>query len=337
MGCRLAAGGGDVTKESTTESALVRAWYAVGEWIGAHLMLVVPIMVAIGMLVPEALLPFKPYIPTFFALMTLQNSLTNDASAMVGALRRPGALTVIVLWVHVAAPALVWAAASLAFGADSATVAGVVLEYSVPIGTSTVMWIGLFQGDMALGLSALLVSACASPFTIPVALKLLVGATISFDTIGMMRSMAFMVAIPALIATVANALTHGRSARLARPTMPAARLLLPLIVGTNATSLADYVRHPTWQLAGILLFMLACAMASFLVGMAIARWLDRDNRSRFVATSFCCSIRNVSVGAVLATQYFGPEALFPAVITTPFQQVLAALFGKIMERRLGKE
>ena len=319
---------------NVTESALARAWYAVGEWIGAHLMLVVPAMVAIGVLFPQVLLPLKPYIPTFFALMTLQNSLTNDAGAMRRALHRPGTLAIIVVWVHVIAPLLVWVAASLAFGADSATVAGVVLEYSVPIGTSTVMWIGLFQGDMALGLSAMLISACVSPFTIPAALKVLVGATIAFDTLGMMQSMAYMVAIPALIATAANALTHGRSAKLARPTMPAARLLLPLIVGTNATSLADYVRHPTWQLAGILTFMLACAVASFLVGMGIAHLFDRNDRRRFVATSFCCSIRNVSAGAALATQYFGPEALFPAVITTPFQQVLAALFGKIMERRL---
>lgn len=325
-----------MAESNLTEPAFARVWYAIGEWIGAHLMLVVPGMVAVGVLFPQALLPFKPFIPTFFALMTLQNSLTNDASAMARALRRPCALAIIVVWVHVIAPVLVWAAASLAFGANSATVAGVVLEYSVPIGTSTVMWIGLFRGDMALGLSAMLVSACVSPFSIPAALKLLVGTTIAFDTLGMMQSMAYMVAIPALVATAANALTHGRSAKLARPTMPAARLLLPLIVGTNATSLADYVRHPTWQLAGILAFMLACAVASFVVGVVIARLLDRHDRARFVATSFCCSIRNVSAGAALATQYFGPEALFPAVITTPFQQVLAALFGKIMERWLGR-
>jgi predicted Na+-dependent transporter len=67
--------------------------------------------------------------------------------------------------------------------------------------------------------------------------------------------------------------------------------------------------------------------------MLVARVVSRDN-SRFVAVSFSCGIRNVSAGAVLASQYFGPEVMFPAVIGTLFQQFLAALFGRVMERTL---
>jgi predicted Na+-dependent transporter len=60
------------------------------------------------------------------------------------------------------------------------------------------------------------------------------------------------------------------------------------------------------------------------------------DKPTFVSLSFCCGIRNVTAGAVLATQYFGPEVLFPAIIATPFQQVLAAAFGRIMERALAR-
>ncbi|MBR3318396.1 MAG: bile acid:sodium symporter family protein [Atopobiaceae bacterium] len=312
-------------------------WLALGDWIGSHLTLIVPAGVAIGMLCPRALLPIKPAIPTLFAIMTFQNSLKNDPSSLRRVLHRPGVLAAILAWVHVVAPLITWAIASAVFGPNSNTVAGVVLEYAVPIGASTVMWVGMFEGEIALALSALLASTLVSPFSIPLTLKLLVGATIAFDSAQMMASMAYMVAIPALAATVAYVLTRGQSARLHRPTVPVSRLLLPVIVATNATGLADYVRRPSLHLFQILVLMLAFAIASFVVGMLLARRLSGDKRDRFVATSFCCGIRNVSVGAVLASSYFSPEVMFPAIIGTPFQQVLAALFGRMMQHVLEME
>lgn len=313
------------------------AWIALGDFIGAHLMVIVPVGVAIGVLMPQALLPLKPLVPTFFAIMTFQNSLSNDLSAMRVALRRPSAILVTLLVVHVAMPLAVFGLSTLIFGAGSATVAGVVLEYTVPIGASTIMWIGMFSGELALGLSTLLASTLISPFSIPLTLKLLVGTVVEIDVWGMMANMAYMVAVPALVATVFNEVSHGWAKReLAPATTPVSRLLLPVIVATNATGISEPLHHLTPRLVGIMALMLLFAVGSFLLGMTIARRLSRNNDARFVAVSFCCGIRNVTAGAVLASQYFGPEVMFPAIIATPFQQVLAALFGRIMERRKPK-
>lgn len=313
------------------------AWIALGDFIGAHLMVIVPVGVAIGVLMPQALLPLKPLVPTFFAIMTFQNSLSNDLSAMRVALRRPSAILVTLLVVHVAMPLAVFGLSTLIFGVGSATVAGVVLEYTVPIGASTIMWIGMFSGELALGLSTLLASTLISPFSIPLTLKLLVGTVVEIDVWGMMANMAYMVAVPALVATVFNEVSHGWAKReLAPATTPVSRLLLPVIVATNATGISEPLHHLTPRLVGIMALMLLFAVGSFLLGMTIARRLSRNNDARFVAVSFCCGIRNVTAGAVLASQYFGPEVMFPAIIATPFQQVLAALFGRIMERRKPK-
>ncbi len=320
--------------ESTRPFSL---WMGLGEWIGAHLMLIVPAGVVIGVLFPQVLLPLKPLVPTFFAIMTFQNSLSNNLTAMRAAVQRPWIIIITILMVHLAMPLLVFALASLLFGPTSPTVAGVVLEYTVPIGASTIMWIGMFAGEVALGLCTLLVSTLISPFTIPLTLKLLVGAAVEIDALGMMGSMAYMVALPALVATVFNEASHGWAQRkLAPATTPVSRLLLPVIVGTNATGISEPLHHLTPTLVGIMILMLCFAIGSFLVGMVIARRLSRGNEERFVAVSFCCGIRNVTAGAVLASQYFGPEVMFPAIIATPFQQVLAALFGRIMERRKSK-
>ena len=312
-------------------------WQRIGTFIGAHLMVIVPAGVIVGVLFPQTLLPIKPLIPTFFAIMTFQNSLSNDLAAMRVAVRRPWPIIITLLVVHLLMPLAVFGIASLIFGAGSATVAGVVLEYTVPIGASTIMWIGMFSGELALGLATLLVSTLVSPFTIPLTLKVLVGTTVQIDTLGMMGNMAYMVAIPALLATVLNEVSHGWAQRtLAPATTPLSRLLLPIIVATNATGIAEPLRHLTPQLVGIMALMLGLAVGSFLVGMALARMLSKGDESRFVSLSFSCGIRNVTAGAVLAAQYFGPEVMFPAIIATPFQQVLAALFGNLMQRMLAR-
>lgn len=43
-------------------------------------------------------------------------------------------------------------------------------------------------------------------------------------------------------------------------------------------------------------------------------------------------MRNISAGAVIAGAYFPAETLFPVMIGTLFQQILAAFYGSMMRR-----
>ena len=310
-------------------------WQALGRFIGDHLMAIVPLGVAVGVLFPHVLMPLKPVVPTLFAFMTFQNSLSNDLGAMRVALRNPAALIIVVAVVHLVMPLLVYAIASIVFGPASPTTIGAVLAFSVPIGASAIMWVGMFEGELALGLSALLVSSLVSPVTIPVTIKVLLGATVEVDALGMMGNMAYMVAIPALVATILNERSHGWAKHVLSPAiMPVSRVLLPLIVATNATGISSHLLNLTPQLVSVMLLMLCFVVGGFALGMAVAHRVAGADGARFVAISFSCGIRNITAGAVLAAQYFGPEVLFPAIIGTPFQQVLAAAFGKTMERAL---
>ena len=78
-------------------------------------------------------------------------------------------------------PVLAFALASLLFAGNVNIITGILLEYSVPIGIVSFMWVGMFSGNTALGLSAILVSTVLAPFSIPLTLKLLMGATIHMD------------------------------------------------------------------------------------------------------------------------------------------------------------
>ena len=46
--------------------------------------------------------------------------------------------------------------------------------------------------------------------------------------------------------------------------------------------------------------------------------------------AFGSGLRNISAGAVIAAQYFPGEVLFPVMIATLFQQMLAACYGKLI-------
>ena len=53
--------------------------------------------------------------------------------------------------------------------------------------------------------------------------------------------------------------------------------------------------------------------------------------------TFTCGMRNISSGAVIATQYFPGEVVFPVMCGTLFQQVLASLIGHAFEQLTGEE
>jgi predicted Na+-dependent transporter len=51
-----------------------------------------------------------------------------------------------------------------------------------------------------------------------------------------------------------------------------------------------------------------------------------------VALTYLCGLRNISAGAVIDSEYFPGQVMFPVVIGTLFQQVVALLFGSVLRR-----
>ena len=164
----------------------------------------------------------------------------------------------------------------------------------------------MFGGNGPLALTIILTSSVISPVTIPLTLKLLLGATVSIDVPSMMQNMAFMIAIPAVLGIVINELTR------------------------------EYVLHMNAVRLEVALFILAFAISGFIIGILVARALHLPY-SETTTMCFTCGMRNISSGAVIATQYFPGEVVFPVMCGTLFQQVLASIIGHVFERLTGEE
>ncbi len=311
---------------------LMERWSSLGKFIASHMPMIVPICVAAGVLFPQVFGTIKPIVPYLFAIMTFQGSLNNTTQQLFYVFRHPKDLVVILLVSQLFMPLLAFALAQLFFGSNVNLVTGILLEYSVPVAVVSFMWVGMFNGNGPLGLSVILVSTVISPFTIPATLQLLLGQSIQMDALGMVFNMILMVAVPALAGMLVNEFTHGWGhEKLSGAISPACRVFLVLIIIANSTSMSPYVLHMTWQRAAVALFILVYACSGYLWGILFARLLHQPHDT-LITMSFDCGLRNISSGAVIASQYFPGEVVYPVMCGTIFQQMLAAVFGAVIER-----
>lgn len=311
----------------------MEAWKRLGGFIGSHMAFISPTCVALGVLFPDQLSVLKPAVTALFAFMTFQSSLSNTFGNLARTVRRPAPLAVTLLLAAVLMPCVACALATALFGASPNLVCGIVLEYSVPVAVVSAMWTNMLGGDPALTLATILVSTVAAPFTIPLTLHLLLGQTVEVDAARMMGEMVVSIALPALAGTLLNDASRGRAARELSPVLsPAGKIALVLVILSNSTGVAPYVRALTPQLVGVMAFICAFSVGGYALGLSAAR-LMRQPREREVSMTYLVGMRNISAGAVIAAEYFPGEVMFPVVIGTLFQQVIAASFGTVLRRR----
>ena len=307
------------------------AWKRLGGFIGSHMAFVSPACVVLGVLFPQ-IGAMRPLVIPLFAFMTFQSSLSNTFGNLARTVRHPAPMLVSLVLASVVMPCAACALATALFGTNPNLVCGVVLEYSVPIAVVCAMWTNMLGGDPALSLATILVSTVAAPFTIPLTLHALLGQTIEVDSARMMGEMIVSIALPALAGTAANDLTHGRAARELSPVIaPAAKIALVLVILTNSTGVAPYVRNLTPTLVAVAAFICAFSAGGYAIGLLVARVMRRPY-DQTASMTYLVGMRNISAGAVIAGEYFPGEVMFPVVIGTLFQQVLAACFGNLLRR-----
>ena len=315
----------------------MQTWKALGKFIGSHLAYIAPICVLLGVLFPDQIGVLRPFVTALFALMTFQGALNNNLMNVVDTFRHPTAMLATLLISIVAIPLAAFGLGSLFFGDNINIMCGIVLEYCVPVAVVSTMWINMFDGDLSQGLATVLVSTVLAPFTIPLTLQLLLGKSVSVDVASMMLDMLVQIALPAVAGMAVNDLTHGWGKATLSPVLaPAGKIALILVILSNSTRVSPYVRNLTPQLVGVTVFIGLFAASGYFWGLVISRLWKRPRATQITMT-FQTGMRNISAGAVIAAQYFPGEVMFPVIIGTLFQQVLAATFGSFMSWLLARD
>ena len=248
----------------------MKQWVGLGKFLAGHMQVIVPICVALGVLFPQQIGVLKPIVPALFAFMTFQGALSNTFHQVTEVFRRPLHLVLALLVSAVLIPIAAYAMGSLFFGSNPNLVCGIVLEYSVPVAVTAFMWISMFGGNGPLALTIILTSSVISPVTIPLTLKLLLGATVSIDVPSMMQNMAFMIAIPAVLGIAINELTRGWGHEKLSPALsPACKFMMMGVIASNSTAMSEYVLHMNVERLEVALFILVFAISGFIIGVLI--------------------------------------------------------------------
>ena len=91
------------------------------------------------------------------------------------------------------------------------------------------------------------------------------------------------------------------------------------------------MKHLNGERLEVAAVILLLAAGGYAIGWVIAI-LTKQNKEATVSMIYRSGMRNISAGAVIAGAYFPAEVLFPVMIGTLFQQILAAFYGSLVRR-----
>ncbi len=276
-------------------------------------------------------------VPYIFAFMTFTGTLQSSFRQLVGVVKKPMPLIASIVTLHIIMPLIALGVGTLLFHGKSYFIVGIVLEFVVPSAVASLMWNSIAGGNPSLMLSIVLLDTLAAPFVIPLSLRILVGANVSINVAGMMHDLILMIAVPAVATMAMNQFTGGKAGKKLAPVLaPYGKIALILIITINSTQIAGFILHMTPMLFEIAGTILALAVLGYLLGWLLGYLLHQDT-SIVVSMTLGSGMRNISAGAVIAAAYFSAETMFPVIVGTLFQQLLASIFSRLLSMPHGKK
>ena len=307
---------------------VVKTVLRIDGFLGRNMPLVLLCAVALGVCFAETFAPFQSYLSQMLMVVTFANSLGGSFGALKETVRRPVPILTTFVVMHLVMPALVLAFGRAVFPGNPGFVSGLVLQFTLPVGVATLMWVGMSGGNMPLCLSTVLVDTLLAPFSIPLVLQLLLGTTVEMDPLSMMKDLLFMVGVPALLAMLIYEKDGGILAAKLKPRLqlPGKAMLLMIVVATGSKC-ADFFRSLNIWVLVVTATIAVLSVGGYTLGFHTAKALRLDFPS-VLTLAVLIGFRNISAGIVLAQQYFSVDALLPVSITPLFQQLLLSLVIK---------
>ncbi|WP_312942071.1 bile acid:sodium symporter family protein [Oscillibacter sp.] len=272
-----------------------------------------------------------PVTPLIFATMTFINTLGCNFRQLGHVVTHPVPVLVILALLHLVVPVLCLVICTPLFPDNPLFTTGLVLNFVLPTGVISLMWVTIGRGNLPLCLSALLLDTLLSPLLVPLSMKLLVGSMVVMDASGMMKDLLFMVALPATLALLCHLIRGGQAAEHWKPRLsPFSKLLMFLIIISNATGVAPFLKCVTPTLLVVIAVLVGLSVFSYLLGWFVSHHLMRLDFPSVQTVTITTGIRNISAGAVLAAQYFPPDVLFPVAFAPIFTQIMLAIAVKLL-------
>jgi len=291
-----------------------------------------PLAVALGLFLPGVFINLRPFVIWLFAIMTFSGALKLTAAELGIAVRSPVPILLFFITSHVIMPFAALLSSSLIFQ-DRDLITGFVLLFAGPTAVSGFIWVFIFRGDKALGLTLILLDTILAPLVVPATLSLFIGETVSMDMSGIAVSLLFMVVVPTIIAVVLNETSKGKIPAAVCPVLdPFAKICLILVIAANSSVVAPDIRfnEPLVWIIGALCVILTTA--GFLLAKLNGIGL-RCGRQKGTSLVIAGGLRNNSAVMTIAVTFFPEVTVLPAIMSIIVQQTITAVMGKLLIKK----
>jgi predicted Na+-dependent transporter len=285
--------------------------------------------VVLGLLLPDIFINLRPLVIWLFGIMTFSGALKLTASELGNAVRNPVPILLFFITSHVIMPLAALFSSSFFFD-NPDLIVGFVLLFAGPTAVSGFIWVTIYKGDKALGLSLILLSTLLAPLVVPATLSILIGEKVTLDMSGIAISLLFMVVIPTILGVLINETSKRKVPNVICPYLdPFAKICLVLVIAANSSVVAPNIRFNEvliWKIAAL---CIALTIIGFLLAKIITiagKWSEQKS----ISLIFAGGLRNFSAVMTIAVTFFPEDTALPTLLCIVFQQLIAAVMGKVM-------
>ncbi|RIX52493.1 bile acid:sodium symporter family protein [Paenibacillus nanensis] len=310
----------------------MREWgLAFNRYFEKWMFLIIPSSLVLGFLFANALQPMVDAVPYLFAFVTLTMAIGCGLKELGGVMKKPGIMGLTFVLAHIVSPLAAYWAGTAIFGADSPYVVGLVLFTIIPLGVSTVLWVGMSGGSVALMLAMVVLDSLISPVVVPSAIHLFFDSSADVETGPLILDLIIIIVIPTVIGVALNEASKGKIQEKVKPyTAPVSKICFVLVVALNASAIAPYVSQLKHDMVKLVPIVIALVALCYALGFAGTSFM-RDEKLQ-ITVSYATGMRNISLGIVLAMGYFSPLAAVPVVLSILIQQPLATAHHYVLQK-----
>ena len=265
------------------------------------------------------------YINPILGLIMFGMGLTLSAHDFRVVFSRPKDVLIGCLAQFTVMPLLAWLLAKI-FALPDELALGVMLVGCCPGGTSSNVITYLAKGDLALSVGMTATSTVLAPVLTPLLVWLLAGTMVDVDTIGMLKSILYVVIAPIVGGLLCQKYIPQLTKKLVAYLPAFSTLMIMMVVGIVVSHNASRL------LAGGLLIVLVVMLhnlCGYGIGYLIGRMLQLK-REKCIAMSVEVGMQNSGLASSLAVLHFAayPLATIPGAAFSVWHNISGALLAK---------
>lgn len=273
------------------------------KFITKHFWIFLLLGIILGLFVSYSSL-LSPYIMYLLMIVLFLTSLKISLKETITSFKKPLLLIYLVFLVLIATPIIMYLLVKNILPSEYSL--AVLILVAMPAGMATPAYSDIFKGNRSLSLVLAVTSSLIAPITIPLILFLITGAKYNLPILKMFYSLALMLVLPFVLATIIRRFTKKIIRKTQKYYSALSIIILIFVIAGGIAKIREtfFQILPEIIFPFIILFLITILLT--LIGYyAIPRATKRTKISSALSTAYV----NASLALVFTATFFGPKVL----------------------------